>query len=104
MDKRLFTIDETLKGVRIDKALSTLGEDWSRTQVSQWIKEDNVLVNGTAVKSNYKCSIGDEIEVNVPELEELDAVAEEMDLDIYYEDSDVLVVNKPSGMVVHPAP
>ena len=104
MDKKLYSIDETLKGTRIDKALSTLNEEWSRTQVAQWIKDDHVLVNGAAIKSNYKCSIGDEIEVVIPELVELDAVAEEMDLDIYYEDEDVLVVNKPSGMVVHPAP
>lgn len=104
MDKKVYSIDETLKGTRIDKALSTLNEEWSRTQVSQWIKDDHVLVNETAIKSNYKCSIGDKIEVMVPELVELDAVAEEMNLDIYYEDEDVLVVNKPSGMVVHPAP
>ncbi|CAH0259769.1 MULTISPECIES: RluA family pseudouridine synthase [Bacillaceae] len=104
MDKRLYSIDETLKGVRIDKALSTLNEEWSRTQVQQWIKDDHVLVNGTAIKTNYKAVPGDTIEVTIPELEELDAVAEEMDLDIYYEDADVLVVNKPSGMVVHPAP
>lgn len=104
MDKRLYSIDETLKGVRIDKALSTLNEEWSRTQVQQWIKDDHVLVNGTAIKTNYKAIPGDTIEVTIPDLEELDAVAEEMDLDIYYEDKDVLVVNKPSGMVVHPAP
>lgn len=104
MDKRLYSIDETLKGVRIDKALSTLNEEWSRTQVQQWIKEDHVLVNGAVIKTNYKAVPGDTIEVTIPELEELDAVAEEMDLDIYYEDADVLVVNKPSGMVVHPAP
>ncbi|RRN70625.1 RluA family pseudouridine synthase [Peribacillus simplex] len=104
MDKRLYSIDETLKGVRIDKALSTLNEEWSRTQVQQWIKDDHVLVNGSAIKTNYKAVPGDTIEVTIPELEELDAVAEEMNLDIYYEDADVLVVNKPSGMVVHPAP
>ncbi|MGG4198236.1 RluA family pseudouridine synthase [Peribacillus frigoritolerans] len=104
MDKRLYSIDETLKGVRIDKALSTLNEEWSRTQVQQWIKEDHVLVNGAVIKTNYKAVPGDTIEVTIPELEELDAVAEEMYLDIYYEDADVLVVNKPSGMVVHPAP
>ena len=104
MDKRLYSIDETLKGVRIDKALSTLNEEWSRTQVQQWIKEDHVLVNGAVIKTNYKAVPGDTIEVTIPELEELDAVAEEMDLDIYYEDADVLVVNKPSGMVVHSAP
>ncbi len=104
MDKFQYTIDESLKGLRIDKALSTLNEEWSRTHVQQWIKDECALVNGTAVKTNYKCNLGDVIEINIPELEELDAVAEPMDLDIYYEDADVLVVNKPRGMVVHPAP
>lgn len=104
MDKFQYSIDESLQGVRIDKALSTLNEEWSRTHVQQWIKDQCALVNGTAVKTNYKCNLGDVIEINVPELEELDVVAEPMDLDIYYEDTDVLVVNKPRGMVVHPAP
>ena len=104
MDKFQYTIDESLKGLRIDKALSTLNEEWSRTHVQQWIKDECALVNGTAVKTNYKCNLGDVIEINIPELVELDVVAEPMDLDIYYEDADVLVVNKPRGMVVHPAP
>src|SRR5690606_38912310 len=77
--------------------------DWSRTQVQQWIKEGNVLVNGQTPKTNYKCSADDKIEISIPEPEELDVVPEKMDLDIYYEDQDVLVVNKPKGMVVHPA-
>ena len=86
------------------RLFSTLNEEWSRTHVQQWIKDQHVLVNGTVVKTNYKCSLGDVIEVNIPEPVELDVVAEPMDLDIYYEDADVLVVNKPRGMVVHPAP
>lgn len=104
MDKYTYQIDEEKKGLRIDKALSELNEEWSRNQVQLWIKEGHVLVNGSTVKTNYKASAGDNIEVEIPELMELDAVPEEMDLDIYYEDADVLVVNKPSGMVVHPAP
>ncbi|WP_409305352.1 RluA family pseudouridine synthase [Peribacillus sp. SCS-155] len=104
MDKYSYTIEEAQKGERIDKALSTLNQEWSRSQVQPWIKEGHVLVNGTPVKTNYKCSIGDKVEILIPELEVLDAMPEEMDLDIYYEDEDVLVVNKPRGMVVHPAP
>jgi 23S rRNA pseudouridine1911/1915/1917 synthase len=104
MEKMERTVDESLAGARIDKAVSTLSEEWSRSQVQQWIKEGLVLINGKPVKSNYKCSINDVIEVEIPEPEELDVIPEEMDLDIYFEDSDVLVVNKPKGMVVHPAP
>ncbi|MGG1451650.1 RluA family pseudouridine synthase [Bacillus licheniformis] len=98
------TVHEEHKGERIDKYLTAVEADWSRTQVQQWIKEDRVLVNGNAVKANYKVQEGDAVSVQVPEPEPLDVTAEPMDLDIYYEDPDVLVVNKPRGMVVHPAP
>jgi 23S rRNA pseudouridine1911/1915/1917 synthase len=104
MEKMEHTILEQQKGDRIDKVISTLDEEWSRTQVQQWIKEGNVLVNGQTIKTNYKCSLNDQIEITIPDPELLDVIPEEMDLDIYFEDKDVLVVNKPSGMVVHPAP
>jgi 23S rRNA pseudouridine1911/1915/1917 synthase len=104
MEKMEHIILEEQKGDRIDKAVSILDSEWSRTQVQQWIKEGHVLVNGKPVKSNYKCSISDKIEIFIPDPEELDVLPEEMNLDIYYEDKDVLVVNKPRGMVVHPAP
>ncbi|KML46617.1 RluA family pseudouridine synthase [Cytobacillus firmus] len=103
MEKMEHIIPDEQAGERIDKVLSTLNADWSRTQVQQWIKDANVLVNGQKPKTNYKCSANDKIEISIPEPEELDVVPEEMDLDIYYEDQDVLVVNKPKGMVVHPA-
>jgi 23S rRNA pseudouridine1911/1915/1917 synthase len=104
MEKMEHIILEEQKGDRIDKAVSMLDSEWSRTQVQQWIKEGHVLVNGTPVKSNYKCSMNDKIEIFIPDPEVLDVLPEEMDLDIYFEDKDVLVVNKPRGMVVHPAP
>jgi 23S rRNA pseudouridine1911/1915/1917 synthase len=104
MEKMEHTILEDQKGDRIDKVISTLDEEWSRTQVQQWIKEGNVLVNGQQIKTNYKCSTNDQIEITIPAPEELDVVPEELNLEIYYEDKDVLVVNKPRGMVVHPAP
>ncbi|NLP49431.1 RluA family pseudouridine synthase [Bacillus sp. RO1] len=96
-------IDESQKNDRIDKVLSTQNEEWSRSQVQQWIKEGQILVNGEKTKPNYKCNVGDDITVTIPEPEALDVLPEEMDLDIYYEDADVIVVNKPRGMVVHPA-
>ncbi|MBD3106801.1 RluA family pseudouridine synthase [Bacillus sp. AGMB 02131] len=104
MNVVVYNVDEANKGVRIDKFISTVNEEMSRTQVQQLIKEDHVKVNDQPVKTNYKCQEGDEVAVSIPEPVELNIEAEEMNLDIYYEDEDVLVVNKPKGMVVHPAP
>jgi len=100
----LYSVEEEHKGVRIDKFISTVNEEMSRTQVQQLMKDGHIKVNGQLVKTNYKCQLNDEVEVTIPEPVELNIEAEEMDLDIYYEDEDVLVVNKPKGMVVHPAP
>ncbi|MGG3560093.1 RluA family pseudouridine synthase [Neobacillus rhizosphaerae] len=104
MEKMEHTILEEQKGDRIDKVISGLNEEWSRSQVQIWIKDGNVLVNGQTIKTNYKCSFNDKIEITIPDPEELDVLPEDLGLDIYFEDSDVLVVNKPRGMVVHPAP
>lgn len=90
--------------MRIDKLVTALDEDWTRSQVQTWIKEGLVFVNGVKVKSNHKCSEGEAVTVQVPDPEQLEVKPEPMALDIYYEDADVLVVNKPKGMVVHPAP
>ncbi|PFC88431.1 RluA family pseudouridine synthase [Bacillus anthracis] len=98
------TVAEEQKNERIDKFVAGINNEWSRTQVQQWIKDDVVTVNGKAVKGNYKVKENDEIAVTIPEPEELDIQPEDMNLEIYYEDADVLVVNKPRGMVVHPAP
>ncbi|ABS22775.1 RluA family pseudouridine synthase [Bacillus cytotoxicus] len=98
------TVVEERKNERIDKFVASVNHEWSRTQVQQWIKDGVITVNGKTVKGNYKVKENDEITVTVPEPEELDIRAEDMNLEIYYEDADVLVVNKPRGMVVHPAP
>ncbi|MEG8011163.1 RluA family pseudouridine synthase [Bacillus cereus group sp. BceL296] len=98
------TVAEEQKNERIDKFVAGINNEWSRTQVQQWIKDNVVTVNGKAVKGNYKVRENDEITVTIPEPEELDIQPEDMNLEIYYEDADVLVVNKPRGMVVHPAP
>ncbi len=104
MEELIIEITEEQTGERIDKVVSAVDEEWSRSQISNWIKGDAIKVNGTTVKPNYKVRAGDEIIITPPLLEELDAEPEDMDLDIVYEDEDVLVVNKPKGMVVHPAP
>lgn len=97
------TIEE-FAGERIDKALSQMEEAWSRSQISNWLDEERILVNGVNVKAKYKVKLGDVIEVDVPEVEDLEIIPEDLNLEIIYEDADVLVVNKPRGMVVHPAP
>ncbi|MDC3416460.1 RluA family pseudouridine synthase [Aquibacillus salsiterrae] len=91
-------------GLRIDKLLASLNQDASRSQVQAWIKGNYVEVNQVEVKSNYKCQAGDHISWEIPEPEELDVIPENIPLEIVYEDEDVLVVNKPKGMVVHPSP
>ncbi|MCY7675051.1 RluA family pseudouridine synthase [Bacillus safensis] len=104
MNQVNIAVSEDQTSERLDKFLSTTEPEWSRTQVQQWVKDGLIEVNGKRVKANYKVQAGDQIKVDIPDPEELDVEAEPMDLDIYYEDADVLVVNKPRGMVVHPAP
>jgi 23S rRNA pseudouridine1911/1915/1917 synthase len=104
MEQVIYKINEKQHLERIDKLLTTMNDEWSRSQVQQWIKGELVLVNEQPVKGNYKCKAGDEIIITIPDPAPLDVEPEEMNLKIYYEDADVLVVNKPRGMVVHPAP
>ncbi|MBR0589922.1 RluA family pseudouridine synthase [Bacillus pumilus] len=104
MNQVNIAVSEEQTSERLDKFLSTTEPEWSRTQVQQWVKDGLIEVNGKQVKANYKVQAGDQIKIEIPEPEVLDVEAEPMDLDIYYEDADVLVVNKPRGMVVHPAP
>ncbi|HZG88238.1 RluA family pseudouridine synthase [Paenibacillus sp.] len=96
-------IGEDEAGERIDKMLAEALEDVSRSQLQDWVRDGHVTVNGAAVKPNYKLSVGDEVVVRPPEPELTELVPEPIPLDVKYEDSDVIVVNKPRGMVVHPA-
>jgi len=91
-------------GVRIDKFVSESVPDVTRSYAQKLIDDGNVTVAGVfLLKSNYKLRLDDEVSVELPELRELEVVAEAIPLDIVYEDADLLVVNKPVGMVVHPA-
>lgn len=83
MEKVIQTINEEHKGERLDKVLSSVNNEWSRSQVQLWMQEGNVVVNGQKVKSSYKCSVGDVIEISIPDPEELDVVPETMDLEIF---------------------
>ena len=90
-------------GERIDKFLTEKVPELSRSYIQKLIKEKNVKVNSTVIKSNYKVAKGDQIQITIPDLTEPDILPENIPLDILYEDDDILVVNKPKGMVVHPA-
>lgn len=91
------------EGVRIDKFLADELEDLSRSYIQKLIKEDMILVNDKKIKANYKLSKEDIINVNIPDPTVLEVLPENIPLDIIYEDDDVILVNKPKGMVVHPA-
>ena len=95
-------IDENNVGIRIDKYL-TDNTEYTRSKIQKMIDNGNILVNGKEVKSSYILKENDKIDIEEYN-EEVDIVPENIPLDIYYEDDDLIVVNKPSGMVVHPAP
>lgn len=102
MKEEIFIVNEE-NNVRIDRFLAEQLEDVSRSYIQKLVKDNQVLVNDAPVKANYKVSQGDRVKVVIPELTEPDIVAENIPLDILYEDSDILIVNKPKGMVVHPS-
>lgn len=99
----IFSVEADLAGERIDKAVTEKCSLNSRSAAQKLIESDAVKVNGIIVSKNYKVRQGDKITVQVPEARELEIKAENIPLDIRYEDSDLLVVNKPKDMVVHPA-
>lgn len=105
MEKNTYVIDELNKdfvGLRIDKAISQKDKELSRATVQRMIEEGNILVNNNKTKVSYKISLGDEITIIKEEPKEIELKAEDIPLDIIYEDSDILVVNKQKGLVVHP--
>lgn len=103
MDEFVFQITEDLEDERIDRCVSMLIDSLSRSFIQKMIKEGRVSVNGKTVKSSYKVCAEDEVRFALPEAVEPDILPENIPLDILYEDADVIVVNKPKGMVVHPA-
>ncbi|WMJ23116.1 RluA family pseudouridine synthase [Paludicola sp. MB14-C6] len=98
-----FETHENMVGVRLDVFLANEMESQSRSSIQKLIEDGNILVNNKVIAKNYKLRKNDSISVNIPELSELEVTAEDIPLDIVYEDNDLLVVNKPKGMVVHPA-
>lgn len=103
MENLEFIVDETVSGQRLDKAVSILCDSISRSSAQILIDDGNVLVNGNVGNKKYILKAGDNVIIELPEPKELDIVPENIPLDIVYEDEHLLVVNKPKGMVVHPA-
>lgn len=91
------------EGQRIDKVLTKQLKDFSRTQIQSLIAESHVQVNGKIVKASYKLERNDVIDIHIPDPENLDILPENIPLNIVYEDQDVIVVNKPTGLIVHPS-
>jgi len=91
-------------GERIDALLVRNMAQFSRSQIQKLLEQGLVSLNGKALKKNYRCNAGDEVLVSVPELQDVPLIAQNIPLDIVYEDSDLIVINKARGMVVHPAP
>ena len=104
MDYFTFAAEKEDVGIRIDVFLAENMEDLSRSGVQKLIDEGMITLNGGKTKANYKLREKDVIDVTVPEVKEVEILPEDIPLDILYEDADVIVVNKPQGMVVHPAP
>ena len=99
-----WTIDAEMAGERIDRFLQTENADMSRAKIQKLIQDGFVTVNHSVVKSNYKLRNRDVIEFTIPEPTEVNIEAEDIALDILYEDADMIIINKARGMVVHPAP
>ncbi len=103
-DASKLTVTEEIRGDRIDTAVSDGFPDLTRSAVQKLIADKNILVNGSPVAKNYKVRIGDVIEIVIPEPTLISAEPQDIPIDVLFEDDDLLVVNKPKGMVVHPAP
>ena len=98
-----FQISSEQEDERIDKCIASLMDSLSRSYIQKMIREGNVAVNGRPVRQNFRVSADDEVSFFLPEAVEPQILPEDIPLDILYEDDDLLVVNKPKGMVVHPA-
>jgi 23S rRNA pseudouridine1911/1915/1917 synthase len=103
LDKLQFTMEDHEVNLRLDRIIHCRVPEYSRTQIQLWITQKNIFVNGKPTKSSYKVQLGDLVEITIPNLRPISIDKEEIPLDIRYEDDDLLVINKPQGMVVHPA-
>lgn len=104
MNRIVYNVLDEFEGLRIDRFLAEQSEEFSRSYIQKLIKDGCLYVNDKTCKSNYKVRIDDVICFDVPDTVELEIKPENINLDILYEDNDVILINKPKGMVVHPAP
>lgn len=102
MDKKEYKISDEFVGLRLDKAISMKDESLSRVAVQRMIDEENILVNGKPTKTSYKLKLNDIVTIIKEQPKEVEIKAENIPLDVVYEDKDILVVNKQKGLVVHP--
>lgn len=102
MTPRQHIVTKEEGNIRIDKLLANVYNDLSRSQIQKWIANNIITVNGKSVKANYRCQVDDQIYLQAPEEKQLQIHPENIPLSVIYEDKDLLVVNKPRGMVVHP--
>ena len=98
-----YKIGEENVNCRIDKLIPILNKNITRAMAQKLLDEENILVNGSKIKSSYKVKLNDEICMQIPEPKETEIIAEDIPLDVLYEDEDIIAINKPKGMVVHPA-
>lgn len=103
MNIKKIKVNDEFEGKRIDVYISSVATQLSRTMIQKLIQEKNIKVNGKIVKASYKVVSGDEIEMEIPEPKEINLKPQNIPLDVIYEDNDIIVINKPKGMVVHPA-
>lgn len=104
METKQFIVEPHEVGLRIDKFLADCVVECSRSYIQKLIDEKRLIVNGKPEKSNYRVKLNDQVDLSIPDLKALDIPAEDIPLDIVYEDKDFLIINKPQDMVVHPAP
>ena len=96
-------INEEQQGKRIDGVISAYTTELSRNTVQRLIEEEQIKVNGNKIKPSYKTNLNDEVDINIPKAKEINLKPQNIPLEILYEDNDIIVINKPKGMVVHPA-
>lgn len=102
LEVKMYDVTEEFNNQRLDKVIPVLDKDLTRNTVQRMIEEENVLVNGKKEKASYKVKISDKITIKKEDAKESLMVAENIPLNIIYEDNDILIVNKEKGMVVHP--
>ncbi len=98
-----YIVDKEKAGIRIDKAIGLMEDTLSRVAIQRLLDEGNILVNGKTTKASYKTKLGDEITIQKEEPKKVDIIAQDIPIEVLYEDEDIIVVNKPKGIVVHPA-